>query len=89
MSDILLILDVSSDLVDLEVCIDEGKLKQVLINLVSNALKFTPKGGRITVSVTASLNGVLRISVLDTGVGMCQVMLLEYFLRLSPVECLR
>ena len=34
MSDILLILDVSSDLVDLTVCIDEGKLKQVLINLV-------------------------------------------------------
>jgi len=48
---------------------DEGKVKQVLLNLLSNALKFTPGGGRI--DVRAGLQGgVAEISVTDTGVGI-------------------
>jgi signal transduction histidine kinase len=48
---------------------DERKVKQVLLNLLSNALKFTPEGGRI--DVRASLNGGLaEVSVADTGVGI-------------------
>jgi PAS domain S-box-containing protein len=49
---------------------DERKLKQVLLNLLSNGIKFTPPGG--SVSVVASLNpvGGLRFVVSDTGVGM-------------------
>jgi signal transduction histidine kinase len=48
---------------------DERKVKQVLLNLLSNALKFTPEGGRIDVS--ARVHGeVAVVSVADTGVGI-------------------
>jgi len=48
---------------------DERKVKQVLLNLLSNALKFTPEGGRI--DVRAALRGALaEVSVADTGVGI-------------------
>ena len=48
---------------------DERKVKQVLLNLLSNALKFTPEGGRIDV-VAGAHDGVTEISVTDTGVGI-------------------
>jgi len=48
---------------------DERKVKQVLLNLLSNALKFTPEGGRIDVSA-AVREGVAEIAVADTGVGI-------------------
>src|SRR5215470_13777022 len=48
---------------------DERKVKQVLLNLLSNALKLTPEGGRI--DVRAAMNdGMAEISVADTGVGI-------------------
>jgi signal transduction histidine kinase len=48
---------------------DERKLKQVLLNLLSNALKFTPQGGRIDVRAAAH-GAFVEISVTDTGVGI-------------------
>jgi len=48
---------------------DERKVKQVLLNLLSNALKFTPEGGRIDVRATLN-DGMAEISVADTGVGI-------------------
>ncbi len=48
---------------------DERKVKQVLLNLLSNALKFTPEGGRIEVRA-AVRDGTAEISVTDTGVGI-------------------
>ena len=48
---------------------DERKVKQVLLNLLSNALKFTPEGGEI--DVTARLHDHLaEVSVADTGIGI-------------------
>ncbi len=48
---------------------DERKIKQTLLNLVSNSVKFTPAGG--SVSVTAAVrDGGLDIAVTDTGIGM-------------------
>jgi two-component system cell cycle sensor histidine kinase PleC len=49
---------------------DERKIKQVLINLLTNAIKFTKPGGRVTVGVTRVADGRLAITVADTGVGM-------------------
>ena len=48
---------------------DERKVKQVLLNLLSNALKFTPEGGRIDVRA-AAFDDRIEISVTDTGVGI-------------------
>jgi signal transduction histidine kinase len=51
------------------ICGDERKVKQVLLNLLSNALKFTPEGGRIDVG--AGLHDeVAEVSVADTGIGI-------------------
>jgi len=48
---------------------DERKVKQVLLNLLSNALKFTPDGGRVDVRAAAN-EELVEISVADTGVGI-------------------
>jgi signal transduction histidine kinase len=48
---------------------DERKVRQVVFNLVSNAVKFTPSGGRVDVSARRH-DGVVEIAVADTGVGI-------------------
>lgn len=45
-------------------------IKQVLVNLISNAIKFTPSGGRVTITNDTGADGSLRISITDTGVGL-------------------
>jgi signal transduction histidine kinase len=56
-----------------EVLADAGRIRQVLINLVSNALKFTPPGGRVDITTEQNQEAGqrwLEISVSDTGRGM-------------------
>ena len=48
---------------------DERKIKQILLNLLTNAVKFTPEGGRIEINARP-INGAVEISVRDTGVGI-------------------
>lgn len=48
---------------------DQNQLERVLINLVSNAIKFTPDGGMISVK-TQKLNDMIQIGVTDTGIGI-------------------
>ena len=49
---------------------DQRQLRQVMINLITNAIKFTPSGGQITVSCDVLTSGALEISVADTGMGI-------------------
>jgi signal transduction histidine kinase len=54
---------------DLAVLADRDKLRQILLNLVSNAIKFTPEGGKIVVECAGHADTV-EIRVRDTGVGI-------------------
>jgi PAS domain S-box-containing protein len=54
---------------DWAVYADRVRFKQILYNLVSNAVKFTPKGGRIAIDCHQDENSI-RISVTDTGIGI-------------------
>ncbi len=49
---------------------DPVRLKQILTNLLTNAVKFTPSGGRVAVRADVDSDGRLAISVKDTGIGM-------------------
>jgi signal transduction histidine kinase len=63
---------------------DQGRMLQVFANLIANALKFTPSGGKITVRVEEG-RGILRFSVNDTGVGIPAAMLETIFERFWQV----
>jgi signal transduction histidine kinase len=52
-----------------EIAADERKLKQVLINLLANAIKFTDGGGKVSVRARSAASGV-RVEVEDTGIGI-------------------
>lgn len=52
-----------------EIVADTQKMKQILINLISNAIKFTPESGRITITARRR-PGWIDICVRDTGIGM-------------------
>ncbi|KRA57326.1 histidine kinase [Caulobacter sp. Root656] len=54
---------------ELEVDADRRALKQIVLNLLSNALKFTPRGGQVTVTADGR-DGQLELVVTDTGVGI-------------------
>jgi signal transduction histidine kinase len=54
-----------------EVEADAGKLRQMLLNLVSNAVKFTPEGGLVTIGAQR-LADTVEISVSDTGIGIAE-----------------
>jgi signal transduction histidine kinase len=67
---------------------DERKVKQVLLNLLSNALKFTPEGGRVEVRA-GMVDGMAEISVTDTGVGIApedQGAIFEEFRQVGTAE---
>jgi len=53
------------------ILIDEARLEQVLINLIHNAIKFTPPGGQIHVSAEKKNNSIV-FAVQDTGIGIPQ-----------------
>lgn len=49
---------------------DELRLKQILINLLSNSVKFTPKGGLIKIEAVLEMSGQITLKVSDTGIGI-------------------
>jgi PAS domain S-box-containing protein len=49
---------------------DERSLRQIVLNLVANALKFTPAGGKTTIAAGFGPDGTIRLTVSDTGIGI-------------------
>lgn len=66
-----LVLEYPQELEELSIRSDERRLKQVMANILANASKFTPDGGRIAVTV-ARTDGEVRIAIADTGIGVRQ-----------------
>jgi two-component system, NtrC family, sensor kinase len=63
--------------------VDEPKLQQVISNVLSNSLKFTPQNGRIDINATRR-DGLLSITVRDSGIGMDEDQLNSLFVKFSP-----
>ena len=62
------------DVEDVVVSIDDNKFRQVITNLVTNAFKFTPSGGKVVVSVSyVKCHQEVVIEVTDTGAGISSV----------------
>jgi signal transduction histidine kinase len=64
---------------------DRGKLAQIALNLLANAIKFTPEGGTVSVSARAAGEG-LEIEVADTGIGITDVELPRIFDEFHQVD---
>ncbi len=59
----------TSDVDSLYMDFDEDKMSKIVMNLLSNALKFTPDGGKVTVAISRD-NDQLMLKVIDTGIGI-------------------
>jgi PAS domain S-box-containing protein len=75
---IQLIADVDLD-ATVHVLADRQRFKQVLLNLLTNGIKYTPVSGRVTVSCAANGSDKLRIRVVDTGPGIAKEKLVRLF----------
>jgi signal transduction histidine kinase len=70
-----------------KVMLDSERIQQVLINLVGNALKFTPEGGRVRIAArTRGENNEVAISVSDTGIGIPEQDLAKVFDAFAQVR---
>ncbi len=58
---------------------DEARLRQVLLNLIGNAIKFTLEGGRVDVRALTGAGGEIRIEIRDSGIGMSDAELAHAF----------
>lgn len=73
---------------DLYIVVVERMLRQILINLVSNAIKFTPRGGLVAISAQRSDTGEVAISVTDNGIGMSAEEIRVAFMPFGQVNSL-
>jgi PAS domain S-box-containing protein len=69
-----------------KVVVDASRIKQILYNYLSNAIKFTPEGGRIVVRIAADGPSLFRIDVEDTGVGIPAEHLGKLFVQFQQLD---
>ena len=73
------------DTVSTSIIADAGRLRQVLVNLASNAIKFTERG-RVTIRAAAEGDGMVRIEVADTGIGVTPEQLSRLFAKFTQAD---
>ena len=74
-------IDIISDLPDNhELLVDKYMLQTIIRNLVANAIKFTPKGGKVRISARPEPSKTIVVSVEDSGIGMTKEMINNLFL---------
>ncbi len=69
-----------------KVLLDGGKYKQVLYNFLSNAIKFTPDNGRVTIRTAPEGEHMFRLSVEDTGIGIKTEDLHKLFIEFQQLD---
>jgi len=72
-----------------EITADRQRLEQVIINIISNAIKYTPEGGHIDIRLTGSLRdetSTLRLQISDNGIGIPEEDIAHLFERFYRVE---
>lgn len=68
-----------------ELYADERRMKQILLNLLTNAVKFTPPGGRVSLHAALADDGGLGVTIADTGIGMTESELLKAMTQFGQV----
>jgi len=64
---------------------DERRIKQIIWNLVSNAIKFTPEGGTVTLACEEAPKG-MQLKIIDTGIGIADGDLPKVLERFGQVD---
>lgn len=72
-----IVLDTKMDIKHKQVLCDSTKVKEILVNLIGNAIKYTPNGGHVTVDIkefecSKEGYGTYQIQIIDTGIGMSE-----------------
>jgi signal transduction histidine kinase/ActR/RegA family two-component response regulator len=72
-----IVLDTKIDIKHKQVLCDSTKVKEILVNLIGNAIKYTPSGGHVTVDVkelecSKEGYGTYQVQIIDTGIGMSE-----------------
>ncbi|UCF64395.1 MAG: response regulator [bacterium] len=74
---------------DIQIYFDRDKMAKILNNLLSNALKFTSEGGKITVHITHAERNFVEIKIRDTGIGILKDELPRLFNRFYQVDSIK
>lgn len=75
-----------SDEADIQVVFDDEKMEKVIMNIVANALKFTPENGEITLTIQQNNNERLTICICDTGIGIDEEAISNIFDRFYQAD---
>ena len=72
-----IVFDTKMDIKHKQVLCDSTKVKEILVNLIGNAIKYTPNGGHVTVDIkefecAKEGHGTYQIQIIDTGIGMSE-----------------
>jgi signal transduction histidine kinase/DNA-binding response OmpR family regulator len=81
-----IMLKIKSDKELIEVYFDKEMMVKILSNLLSNAFKFTPEGGNVTITISETTNDNVEIKIRNTGIGIPQKELPKLFDRFYQVD---